>query len=113
MMSCTSGQPQVTWSTSGALGADPGDPLEWRQSYWNVPGADRGRPEEANPTHHKEQDNDLLTNKILPHNYEVVIDEKMCPTQPDRFEVWNLEMHVVFKEEDNSRIDPLHLTSKA
>ena len=32
---CTSGHPQVTQSTSRALGADPGEP---RQSYSNVPG---------------------------------------------------------------------------
>ena len=52
--SCTSGQPQVTRPTSRKLGADPpGEPLEWRQSYLNVglPGADRGRPGEANRTH--------------------------------------------------------------
>ena len=46
--SCTWGQPQVTHSTSRALGADPGEPLEWRQSY---SGADRGRRREANRTH--------------------------------------------------------------
>ena len=49
--SCTWGQPQVTRSTSRALWADPGEPLERRQSYSNVPGAHRGRPREANRTH--------------------------------------------------------------
>ena len=41
--------PQVTHSTSRALGADPGEP---RQSYSNVPGraSDRGRPREAKRT---------------------------------------------------------------
>ena len=49
--SCTWGQPQVTHSTSRVLGADLGEPLEWRQSYSNVPGADQCRPREANRTH--------------------------------------------------------------
>ena len=48
---CTSGQPQVTHYTSRALGADPGEALEWRQSYSNVPGADQRRPSEADQTH--------------------------------------------------------------
>ena len=45
------GQPRVTCCTSRALGADPGEPLEWRQSYSNKPGADQGRPGEANQSH--------------------------------------------------------------
>ena len=49
--SCTLSQPHVTHSTSRALGDDPGEPLEWRQSYLNLPGADRGRPREANKMH--------------------------------------------------------------
>ena len=42
MTSCTWGKPQVTHSTSRALGPDPGEPLERRQSYSNAPGVDRG-----------------------------------------------------------------------
>ena len=38
--------PQVTHLTSRALGADLGEPLEWRQSYLIVPGEDPGRPRE-------------------------------------------------------------------
>ena len=40
--SCTSGQPQVTRSTSRTLGADPDEPLECRLSFSNVPGAGPG-----------------------------------------------------------------------
>ena len=47
-----SGQPQVTVPEAGHLGlTDPGKPLEWRQSYSNLQGADRGRRREANRTH--------------------------------------------------------------
>ena len=35
--------PQVTHSTRRVLGADQGEPLEWRQSYTNVPGTDWGQ----------------------------------------------------------------------
>ena len=44
------GQPQVTRSTCRALGADPGEPHEYRQSYSNAPREDLGRPGEANRT---------------------------------------------------------------
>ena len=48
---CTAGHPQVTQSTSRAPGAHPGEPSEWRPSYSNVQGQDRGRPRESERTH--------------------------------------------------------------
>ena len=48
---CTSGQPLMTCSTSRARWADPSEPLDWLQSYSNIPEADRSRPREAKLTH--------------------------------------------------------------
>ena len=46
------GSPQVTRPASNELGADPGEALEWRQSYLNVEGqtgADTGKLIQPHP----------------------------------------------------------------